>query len=84
MTKEERIIASIKEQYEKNMYKDTEYYYGFAVFETENAFYTVSDTYFGSEKQYRILVESPNFSEGYRLKTIEDVAYFLSKEGVEL
>ena len=39
---------------------------------------------FGSEKQYRILVESPNFSEGYRLKTIEDVAYFLSKEVVEL
>lgn len=84
MKKEEKIIRSIREQYENNMFCDEQYYYGFAVFETENTFYTVSDTYFGSEKQYRILVESPNFSEGYRLKTIEDVAYFLSKEGVEL
>lgn len=80
----EKIIRSIKEQYNKNMFNDVEYYYGFATFETENAFYTVSDTYFGSEKQYRILVESADFSEGYRLETLEDVAYFLSKEGVEL
>ena len=83
MKKEEKIIKSIREQYEKNMFEDDEYY-SYAVFQTEKAFYTVSDTYFGSEKQYRILVESPNFSDGYRLKTIEDVAYFLSKEGVEL
>lgn len=84
MTKEERIIASIKEQYENNMFEDDVYYYGYAVFQTENAFYTVHDCYFGSEKQYRISVESADFSDGYRFKTIEDVSYFLSKEGVEL
>nr|DAG98351.1 MAG TPA: hypothetical protein [Tectiviridae sp.] len=82
--KKEKIIKSIREQYENNMFEDEEYYYGYAVFQTENAFYTVSDCYFGSEKQYRILVESADFSESYRLETLEDVAYFLSKEGVEL